>query len=175
MDFLTIAQNRQSCRKYDMSRPVEAEKLQSVLKAAALAPSACNSQPYHITVCTGELVKEISAACTGMGINTFLPHVPMLLVISEEPYNKTAALGSKIKGIDYRAIDIGILSAYITAEATAQGLGSCIIGWLEDEKVRKACGLTQPVQLIVSLGYPAPEVELRAKKRKPLEELVSYK
>ena len=53
MDFLEIANARQSCRSYD-SRPVEEEKLNAVLEAVRLAPSACNSQPYHLTVCKGE-------------------------------------------------------------------------------------------------------------------------
>ena len=51
MDFLEIARARQSCRSYDEARPVEQEKLDAVLEAARLAPSACNAQPYHFTVC----------------------------------------------------------------------------------------------------------------------------
>lgn len=47
MDFLEIARARQSCRSYDETRPVEQEKLDAVLEAARLAPSACNAQPYH--------------------------------------------------------------------------------------------------------------------------------
>ena len=54
MDFLELARARQSCRAYDPHRPVEQEKLDAVLEAARLAPSACNGQPYHITVCRGE-------------------------------------------------------------------------------------------------------------------------
>ena len=45
MDFLEIARARQSCRSYDTERPVEQEKLDAVLEAARLAPSACNAQP----------------------------------------------------------------------------------------------------------------------------------
>ena len=59
MDFLEIANARQSCRSYD-SRPVEDEKLNVVLEAVRLAPSACNSQPYHLTVCKGEAAKAAS-------------------------------------------------------------------------------------------------------------------
>lgn len=58
MNFTEIAENRQSCRAYNAEKPVEKEKLQSVLRAAQLAPSACNGQPYHITVCTGETAKK---------------------------------------------------------------------------------------------------------------------
>lgn len=53
MDFLELAKLRQSCRAYDETREVEPEKLQAILEAGRLAPSACNSQPYRITVCQG--------------------------------------------------------------------------------------------------------------------------
>ena len=65
--------------------------------------------------------------------------------------------------------------AYLTAEATAQGLGTCILGWLDDEKIRKICDLSQPVRLVITLGYPAEGDKLRQKKRKPAEELVSWR
>ena len=71
MDFTTIAQQRQSCRKYDPLRPVEEEKLQAILEAGRLAPSACNGQPYHITVCKGKAAKQVAAAAAGMGLNQF--------------------------------------------------------------------------------------------------------
>ncbi|MBQ3195289.1 MAG: nitroreductase family protein [Clostridia bacterium] len=172
MDFLSIAKARQSCRGYDSTRPVEDEKLQSILTAAALAPSACNGQPYHITICKGEKAVAVAKATQGVGINRFATEAPVLLVISEKPYVKTAALGAKLKGNDYRSMDIGILAAYITAEATSQGLGTCILGWLDDDEIRKICGIDQAVRLVITLGY-AKDDTLRQKKRKPLEELVS--
>ena len=70
MNFMEIAENRQSCRSYDPAKAVEKEKLDAILKAAQLAPSACNGQPYKITVCTGDTAKAVAAACAGMGICT---------------------------------------------------------------------------------------------------------
>ena len=128
MDFLSIANNRQSCRSYDETRPVEQEKLDAILEAVRLAPSACNGQPYHLTVCQGETSKEVAKATMGMGMNKFAVQAPVLIVISEMPYVKSAAVGAKLKNNDYRSIDIGIAAAYLTAEATAQGLGTCILG-----------------------------------------------
>lgn len=170
MDFLQIANTRQSCRSYDSQRPVEEEKLQAILEAVRLAPSACNGQPYLVTVCRGEKAKQVAAATQGMGMNKFSSDAPVLLVLSEMPYVKTAALGSKVKGNDYRSIDIGIAAAYLTAEATCQGLDTCILGWLDDEKIRSACSLQYPVRLVITLGYgkDAP----RNKKRKALPDLV---
>lgn len=175
MNFMEIAEVRQSCRSYDSSREVETQKLDAILRAAQLAPSACNGQPYHITVCRNETAKAVAAACAGMGMNKFAVQAPVLLVISEQPYVKTAAVGARLKKNDYRSMDIGIAAAYITAEAAAQGLGSCILGWLEDDKIRKICGLQSPVRLVITLGYAAGDDKLRAKKRKELDDLVSYK
>ena len=107
----------------------------------------------------------------GLGMNKFASQAPVVIVVSEEPYNKTAALGAKVKGNDYRSIDIGIAVAYLTAEATAQGLGTCILGWLDDETIRGICGLEGAVRLVITLGYAAAGDPLRAKKRKDPEEL----
>lgn len=175
MNFTEIAQTRQSCRSYDPSRDVEQEKLDAILEAVRLAPSACNGQPYHLTVCRGQTAKEVAAATAGMGMNKFAADAPVLIVVSEMPYVKSAALGAKLKGNDYRSMDIGIAVAYLTAEAAAQGLGSCILGWLDDEKLRNTCDLKYPVRLVITLGYPKEDDKLRPKKRKDLSELVSWK
>lgn len=173
MDFLEIANARYSCRKYDTSRDIEAEKLERVLEAARLAPSACNGQPYRVTVCSGEVAKEVAACVTGMVMNRFAKDAPILLVISEEAYVASAALGAKVKKNDYRSIDIGIVSAYITAACTQEGLGSCILGWFDDEKIRQITGLTRPVRLVITVGYAADGDKAPAKKRKSMDELVT--
>ena len=175
MQFSDLAKLRQSCRSYNPQKPVEEEKINAMLEAARLAPSACNGQPYHFTVCRGDVARDVARATMGMGMNRFAADAPVLIVISEEPYVKTAALGAKVKGNDYRSIDIGIAAAYLTAEATEQGLGTCILGWLDDEKIRAICSLEHPVRLVITVGYPKDDDPLRNKKRKPLDELVSKK
>lgn len=175
MNFTGIAEKRQSCRSYDSEKTVEKEKIDKILNAAVLSPSACNGQPYHFTVCTGEAAKNAAKATQGMGMNKFASNAPVLIVISEMPYVKTAALGAKVKGNDYRSIDIGIAAAYITAEATAQGLGSCILGWLDDNKLREICGVEGAVRLVITIGYPKADDKLKDKKRKSLSEIVTFK
>ena len=173
MNFSEIAKNRQSCRYFDNAKQVEDEKIQAILESTILSPSACNAQPYHFTVCKGEKAKEVAEATRGMGMNKFTADVPVMIVISEESYNKTAGIGAILKDNDYRSIDIGIACAFLTAEATAQGLETCILGWLDDKKIRKICDLKHPVRLVVALGYPKENYELREKKRKSFEELVT--
>ena len=175
MNFLEIANARQSCRAYDETRPVEDEKLNAILEAARLSPSACNGQPYHLTVCTGETAKEVAMACRGLGMNKFAVQAPICIVVSEMPYVKSAAMGAKVKNNDYRSIDIGIATAYLTAEAAAQGLSTCILGWFDNEKICKLCDLEHPARLVITLGYATEDENLRPKKRKDLTELVSYK
>lgn len=172
MNFTEIAQNRYSCRSYDATKMVEDEKIKAILESAILSPSACNSQPYHFTVCKGEKAKEVAKATQSMGMNKFASEAPVMIVISEGNYNKTASIGAKMKGNDYRSIDIGIATAYLTAEASAQGLGTCILGWFDDKKIRKICGLETAVRLVVSLGYAKEGSVVPTKKRKAFDELV---
>lgn len=173
MNFTEIALSRQSCRSFDANREVEQVKLEAILRAGQLAPSACNSQPYHFTLCQGETAKQVAKACMGNGMNKFAVDAPVLLVISEMPYNRSAAAGAKIMNNDYRSIDIGIATAYLTAEATAQGLGSCILGWLDDAVIREICHLDGTIRLVIVLGYAKEDDKLRSKKRKDLDELVT--
>ncbi len=174
MNFTEIAKTRQSCRNYDSAREVEPSKLEAILASARLAPSACNGQPYHITVCRKEAASRVARATQGMGMNKFAKDAPVMLVISERPYVKTAAIGAKIKKNDYRSIDIGIVAAYITAEATAQGLSTCILGWLDDAEIRDICHLDGTVRLVITLGYAKEGDPIREKKRKSVQELVSF-
>ena len=175
MNFTEIALARQSCRSYDEVRPVEQEKLSAILEAGRLAPSACNGQPYRFTVCTGEKAKEAARLTVGMGgMNKWAVQAPVVIVVSEEEYVKSAALGARVKNNDYRSMDIGIACAYLTAEATAQGLSTCILGWFDDEKVRALCGLEHPVRLMITLGYAKEGDPLRVKKRKAMDELVKH-
>lgn len=165
MNFTEIAKTRQSCRDFDPSKEVEDYKIDAIINSAILSPSACNGQPYFLTVCKGETAKEVAKATTDMGMNKFAKDAPVIIVISEMPYVKTAAFGAKVKDNDYRSIDIGIVCAYLTAEATAQGLGSCILGWFDSKKIEKICSLCGKVRLVIPIGY-AKDDKIRDKKRK---------
>lgn len=174
MNFYEIAQARQSCRAYDPARTVEEEKLNAILESFRLSPSACNGQPYHLSVCRGNAAREVALLCRGMGLNKFAVDAPIVLVLSEKPYVKSAAMGALLKHNDYRSVDIGIAAAYLTAEAAAQGLSTCIMGWFDDARIRPICSLEEPVRLVIALGYAAEGDKHREKKRKELSELVSY-
>ena len=57
---------------------------------------------------------------------------------------------------------------------TVQGLGTCILGWFDDHKVREICGLEHPVRLVITVGYPSENDPLRPKIRKDRSELISF-
>ena len=84
--FLELALQRQSDRAFDMSRPVEPEKIERVLRAACAAPSACNAQPWHFIVVDDPVLKNQAADATSsrvLGMNHFTKQAPVHIVIVE--------------------------------------------------------------------------------------------
>lgn len=173
MNFTQLVQQRQSCRSFDSTRVVEEEKLAAILSTARLSPSACNGQPYHFSLCRGETARQVAQTTMTMGKNPFAADAQVMLIISEMPYSERAAAGSKIMGNDYRSMDIGIAAAHIILEAANQGLGSCMLGWFDDQKIRAICNLNGAVRLVIAIGYAKESDSLCPKVRKELTELVS--
>ena len=110
MDFLQLVQARQSDRSYDKERPVEPEKLERILEAARLAPSACNAQPWKFVVITDkELAQKAGKAAAGLGMNKFAKDAPVHILVVEESANITSLLGGKLKGKHFPLIDTFIV------------------------------------------------------------------
>ena len=175
MDFSQVLTQRQSCRSYAPDRAVSKEDILACVEAAGLAPSACNSQPYHFTVCTAEFGKAVAKACTGMGMNKFALEAPCTIVVEEAPYNKTAAMGSKFKNQDYRSIDIGLAVSQLVLEAQNRGLATCILGWFDEKKLKALLGTEAHIRLVITLGYAKEGDPLRKKSRKDIEKIVEFK
>lgn len=175
--FLELVKSRQSDRAYDANRSVEAEKLEYILETVRLAPSACNAQPWKFIVVTDPLlVKETAStvADKALGMNHFAYQAPVFIVVLEESANFTSTLGSKVKQKHFPHMDLGIAAAHITLAAAEQGLGTCIVGWFNEKKIRNVLDIPsskRPV-LVITLGYSTQP--LREKKRKKLEDVVSY-
>ena len=174
-DFLQLAASRQSDRAYDKSRPVEKEKLERILEAARLAPSACNAQPWKFVVIDNpELSVQVGKATAGLGMNKFAKDAPVHILIVEESMNITSFLGAKIKDKYFPLIDIGIAAAHITLAAESQGLGSCILGWFDEKEIKRLTGIPSGKRLLldITIGYPVKEK--RKKSRKPKEKVISF-
>lgn len=177
MDFLEFVSNRQSVRAYDNQRPVEKEKIERILKAAQLAPSACNSQPWHIIVVDDPDLKNRVADATSaraLGMNHFTKQAPVHLVLVEEKVNLSSGIGGWVKQKDYAQMDLGVIAAHIILAAHAEGLGSCILGWFNEPAMRELLSIPESkrVWLDITIGYSAQP--LREKKRKSFNEIVSY-
>jgi nitroreductase len=175
-NILDLIISRQSDRKYS-DRPVEKEKLDRIVEAARMAPSACNSQPWKFIVVTDhELVVKIAEAASAklIGMNSFVAQAPVILVIVREKPNMSSKVGATIKNKDYSLIDIGIATENICLQAKAEGIGSCIIGWFDEKMLRKLLLIprSKRVELIITLGYSLSEQ--KEKRRKTAEETVSY-
>jgi len=177
MDFLELVKRRQSTRKYDTSRAIEPEKIRQIIEAARLSPSACNAQPWRfIVVDEPELKNKVADAASArlLGMNHFTKQAPVHILIVEEKVNFTSGIGGMIKDKHFAYVDIGIAAAHICLAAESLGLGSCILGWFNESKIRKLLNIPESkrVLLDIIIGYPAEDV--RPKKRKPSEEVVSY-
>ena len=105
MDYKKMTETRQSCRAFDPVRTPDRAVLTQVLEAARLAPSACNSQPYHFYVAVDGTARAVGAATQSLGMNKFAGDCPAFIVVAEQPYNRSAAVGAKLKDQDYRAAE----------------------------------------------------------------------
>jgi len=175
MNFLELVKNRQSDRSFDVNKAVESEKLEYILQAAHLAPSACNAQPWKFIVVTDpELRAKTTDAIATTGMNPFASQAPVQIVIVEENPNFTSRVGGLVKQKHFPHIDLGIAAAHLSLAAAEQGLGSCIIGWFNEKKLSSLLNIPsskRPV-LVILLGYSTQPT--RDKKRKPINEVVSY-
>lgn len=174
-DFLQLVTSRQSDRAYDMSRPVEQEKLERILEAARLAPSACNAQPWKFVVITEtELSTKVGKAAAGLGMNKFAKDAPVHILVVEESMNITSFLGAKIKDKYFPLVDIGIAAAHITLAAESEGLSSCILGWFDEKEIKKLTGIPANKRLLldITIGYSVKEK--RKKVRKPKDKVITY-
>lgn len=173
MELLDLIQKRQSDRQYE-ARPVDRELVVKCLEAARLAPSACNSQPWKfVVVDEQQLVLQVGEAAAGMGMNKFAKEVPVIVAVVLEKMNLTARIGSVIKDKEYSLLDMGIAVEHFCLQAAELGLGTCIMGWFDEKKVKKLLGIkNKRVLLLITLGYPAGET--RRKIRKSLDDMSSW-
>lgn len=175
--FYELVQNRQSTRAFDTVRGVDREIITRILEAARLSPSACNAQPWHfIVVDDPELKNEVADATASriLNMNHFTKQAPVHIIVVEEKVNLSSGFGGLVKNKQFSFLDIGIAAAHICLAAQDEGLGSCILGWFSEDKVKKLLNIpdNRRVVLDIVIGYPAQD--LRVKKRKSMNEIASF-
>lgn len=169
MDFREVIRNRYSCKKYS-DRAVEPEKLENILEAGRLAPTAKNLQEQHIYVVQSEgalaKIDELTPCRYG---------APVVLAVAFDRNNVFTYPGGKR---DSGAEDATIVATHMILAAADEGLDSCWINFLDPEKTAEALGLpeNEEILMLMDLGYaaegagPLPNHD----SRKPLSETVSY-
>lgn len=178
MMFQELIKQRQSVRKY-LATPVEKEKLQKIIEAVQIAPSACNSQPWKLIIIDDPTVKNEVAKATfspTVSFNKFVLEAPVIAVLVIEKAKLIAQIGGNIKNQEYPQYDIGIAAEHFCLQATELGLGTCIIGWFNEKKIQKLLGIPgkRKIGLIITLGYAPKDYKHRKKVRKPLEHICKF-
>jgi len=163
MDFSELAEKRHSCRAFDPDRPVPEELITRCLRAAQLAPSACNAQPWRFVVITDAEERKLicDEALGGMVPNRWAADAPVLVVLAAVRKLGTASLGEGVKNIPYHLLDCGMAGEHLVLKATELGLGSCWLGWFREKPLRRLIGAPGNWKLLalIALGWPAESWE----------------
>lgn len=169
MEFLELAQKRYSCRKF-LDKEVEKEKIEKVLEAGRLAPTACNFQPQRILVITEKEKIEALKECT-----RFTFDAPVILAVC---YDKEESWKRKYDEADEGIVDASIVSTHMMLQITELGLGSTWVASFDPEKAREILKIPENLEFVnlLPFGYPAEDAEPSAmhEKRKSMEEIVSW-
>ena len=178
MNFLDLAEARQSARKY-IDKPVENEKIMRCLEAARIAPSASNSQPWSFVVAhEPALLKKLAKAARGPlgSFNNFVKQAPVVVTIVLEKPKTVTEIGIKVKDKEWPLMDIGIAAEHFCLQAAEEGLGTCMLGWFDEPEVKKILHIPteKTVALLITLGYTPDGYKHRKKIRKSMEKMVKW-
>ena len=165
MTLMETIKGRRSIRAYD-SKPVEKEKLEAVLEAARLAPSARNRQKWRFIVVTDPALRgKMLDACNNQ---QFVSQAPAIIVAcGQEP-------GMMSCGQPVETIDASIAFSFMILKAYEEGLGTCWLGNFNKDKVKAVLGIPENVSVVAvtPIGYPAENPD--AKPRDSLDAIVSW-
>ena len=178
MNFSKLIAIRQSVRRYE-DKPVEEEKLNLLIEAVRLAPSASNSQPWKLIIVNDpELKTKVAKSTFNMLIsfNKFSIQAPILAVLVIEKPKMITQIGGKLKDREFSLIDIGIAAEHFCLQAADLGLGTCMLGWFDETAIKQLLHIPDQkrIGLVITLGYAKKDDLLRKKNRKNLEEMCHY-
>ncbi len=178
MDFSELIQLRQSVRAYQ-DKPVEGWKIEKIIESVRLAPSASNSQPWQLIIVDDPDTKDKVAHATYSSLisfNKFAPQAPVLAVLTIEKPKLITQIGGRLKDREFPLIDIGIAAAHFCLQAAEVGLGTCMLGWFNEEEIKKILQISSTTRLglIITLGYAGEDNKLRKKIRKSQEKMCSF-
>lgn len=170
MDFSQLLQARKSVRSYQ-SRPVEEWKLDLLIEAVRFAPSASNSQPWKLIIINNPEIRDHVARATysaAVSFNRFALQAPVLAVLTIERAGIITQIGARLKKREFHLIDIGIAASHFCLQATDLGLGTCMLGWFDEDAIKRHLDIpkNRRIGLVITLGYEQQEEKQRSKVRK---------
>ena len=148
-------------------------------KALVLTPSSYGLQPWKFIVVDQQPLRTEVAKTTFSDIkliNKFTVQAPVIVVIVMEKAKLITRLAMMVKKKEWPLIDIGIAAEHFCLQAAELGLGTCMIGWFEEDKIKKLLQIPsdKSIGLLISVGYAVEGYAQRAKIRKSIEEIVKY-
>ncbi len=165
MDVYKAIESRKSVRSYQ-NRPIEEEKLNRILEAARLAPSASNRQEWRFVIVQDEETRKrlVDAANN----QSFIAEAGVIIACCADSTDHVMPCGIKCY-----AIDVAIAIDHLTLAAVSEGLGTCWIGAFDPKKVREILGIPEEITVVelLPLGYPT-DSSPKEKIRKPISEIV---
>ena len=174
--FFELAKTRRSIRSY-ANRDISRQDLELCVEAARYAPSACDSQPWKFIIVDDPEKRDLTAKALSYGpkLNAFAREAQAFIVIISEKQKLPAWLGGKIRNVDFRHTDTGIACAHLALQAQDLGIGTCILGWFTERKLKKVLSVpfNKKIELVLALGYPAGS-DLPEKHLKDRDEVVSF-
>ena len=171
-EFEKLVKTRQSCREFN-DKPVDKKTVMEIVELAMLSPSACNSQPWKMYVITDEnKLSSVAESLQERGRNAFVSEAKAFIAVSEKEPKLKPDVEKKFDRNHFVKYDIGELVAYLTLGAKAKGLETCIIGWINQEKLKTAIGLPdgEICNVVVAIGNS--DIPIREKARKAKEDIV---
>jgi len=178
MNVQQAIQARRSIRKYQ-PKPVERDKLQALIEAVRLSPSATNSQPWKLILVDDPPIREQvarTAFSNAISFNEYALEAPVLAVLAMEPDLFHTPIGGWFKKLPFSLVGIGIAAAFFCLQAADLGLGTCIIGWFNEKAVRKILNVPRSTRIgvVITLGYAADEAPQLPQTRKPADEMCNW-
>lgn len=176
MDFSELILSRQSVRSYE-DREVESWKIDSLIEAVRNAPSASNSQPWKLIIVNDPETKNNVARATYsrlVSFNKFASQAPVIAVLTIEKAGIVTQIGAKLKDREFSLIDIGIAASQFCLQAAEHGLGTCMLGWFDEDAIKAQLNIPAKVRigLVITLGYGKDDKRAKIRKRK--EQMSSF-
>ena len=167
MNVIDAIKTRKSVRQY-LDKPIEDEKLATLLEAGRLSPSASNRQEWRFVVVRNPIMmKQLAEAANRQ---TFVGEAPAVIVACAKTDGHIMKCGQSCY-----PIDVAIALDHITLTAVELGLGTCWIGAFDEKRVKEILGIPDKIRVValMPIGYPT-DPSIKDKNRLPFDTIVKY-